>query len=68
MRKKYNRERQLSDNKKDLIIAEEAKFNQEWAKLKKKLIIEITDSVSGANNSLEGKAESEEEMLIKEQE
>ena len=59
MRKKYNRERQLSDNKKDLIIAEENKFNQEWAKLKKKLIIEITDSVSGANNSLEGKAESE---------
>ena len=39
MRQKYQNDRIVSDNKKDMIIAEESRFNQEWAKLKKKLII-----------------------------
>ena len=32
------------------------------------MVLEITDSVSGVNTSSDGRAESEEEMLIKDQE
>ena len=52
LRDKYNQERNVADRKKEVLINEEMKFNQEWAKMKKKLIIEITDEVSAVNQSV----------------
>ena len=42
----------------------QARFNQEWNKLKKKVIVEIGEEVNGGNNSIDNKPESEEELLV----
>lgn len=68
MKRKYQKEVNASNTKKNMIINAESQFLRDWAKLKKRVILEITDSVGGVNSSVDGRAESEEEMLIKEQE
>jgi hypothetical protein len=39
-------------------MACQADFDQDWAKRKKRLIIDINDEISGVNNSIDNKAES----------
>lgn len=48
----------------DKIRSVQARFNQEWNKLKKKVILEIGEEVNNINNSIDNKPESEEELLV----
>ncbi len=43
-----------------IIESEDIKFNQEWTKMKKKLIIQITEEVNMVNQSIDNKADSED--------
>lgn len=56
MKRKYQKEVNASNTKKNMIINAESQFLRDWAKLKKRVILEITDSVGGVNSSVDGRA------------
>ena len=60
----HNRKNSEANSKMETIRNVQARFNQEWNKLKKKVILEIGEEVNGANNSIDNKPESEEELLV----
>lgn len=66
MRTKYEAEKEVSFGKIETIYKIESAFNQEWAKRKKQLILEISEQVNNANISFDNRAESEDELLLQE--
>lgn len=61
---KFSEANQEANGKMNKIRSVQGKFNQEWNKLKKKVILEIGEEVNNVNNSIDNKPESEEELLV----